>query len=202
MLMAVVALLLVTAFTVDALRLCRGFVAGLRDAVSAGQPQADDQWINSDSVDHEPRQAIEFIRLIASMTHLVGKLAWYPLSLIFLMVLARSKTFDMVDFSWPLLVVWIGLSGAVVVQMWLLRRAADETRDKILSRLRQLRMALIGQQTSPHLDARIDAAIQEIQGEDEGAFRPFSRDPLFHSLALLFGGSGSVLLLEQLIPYL
>ena len=42
--------------------------------------------------------------------------------------------------------------------------------------------------------------IAEIKNEDAGAFRPWIQDPLVQALAL--GGSGGLMLIHQLLPYM
>jgi hypothetical protein len=118
------------------------------------------------------------------------------------MILARSKVFDLIDFSWPLIVLWTAIGAGVIFATWNLRQAAEEARETILGRLRDAELGL--RQPAPAIDVRhvLRGVIQEIEREGSGAFRPFTQDPLFNALVVFFGSSGGVLLLDQLIPYM
>ncbi|MBI1313701.1 hypothetical protein GC176_20605 [bacterium] len=44
--------------------------------------------------------------------------------------------------------------------------------------------------------------IANVQREQQGAYRPIMRDPIVGSLALVFGGSGGLFLIQHFLPTL
>jgi hypothetical protein len=197
---ASVIMIALTALVLDALGLCRALIRQL------GHVEPD--WPVSQT-GTDPSRHVLTVRFIARRTHSVGKLTWYPLTLILLLVLARSKTFDLIDLSWPLLALWATIGALVILATLQFRRAASEARDAILNRLRDQMYGLHGQPRPKAAQERYQQVLErhqqvidEIEREDAGAFRPFAQDPLFASLVLFFGGSGGIVLFDQLVPYL
>jgi hypothetical protein len=191
---AVVVLALLTGFVVDALWLCRLLIRQL------GSADADlTAWKFGK---YDPRAHVATVRFIGALTHSAGGLTWHPLIVVFLMILARSKVFDLIDFSWPLILLWLVIGFGVIFVTWNLRHAADGAREAILGRLRDERLGLCPDAPARGSDKTLDEVIEEIEREGSGAFRPFTQDPLFKALLALLGGSGGVLLLDQLIPYM
>ncbi len=189
-----IVLMVVTGFVVDALWLCRLLIRQLAKA------SAD--WQVAAFPPDDPRRDVLTVRFIGRLTQSIGKLTWYPLALVLLLILARSKMFDVIDFSWSLLLLW-GMIGTLIILVTLgFRRTAIDARDSILGRLRDIRNGLHVSEAPPKAIEPIQQAIKEILREEAGAFRPFAQDPLFNSLLVFFGGSGGIVLLEQLIPYL
>jgi len=52
------------------------------------------------------------------------------------------------------------------------------------------------------LGNRLEQTIDDINDDDRGAFRSWTSDPVFSALAILFGGGGSLIAIEQLLPWM
>ncbi|HWB08936.1 MAG TPA: hypothetical protein VG826_06920 [Pirellulales bacterium] len=206
LMLAVGAMILLTFFIFDAIQLCQRFVRycaeqrpawpldckGMRQLREAKRP-----------VNEDDDQELLTLRIIARRTHEVGYLVIYPFAVLLLMIISRHQVFDLFDFPPPILIVW-GLSlGGILLFAAKLRREARRSRDKILSRLRDALSVVVARddETSRLRAKQLQLFINEVRSEEKGAFQPFVKDPIVTALAALFGGTGGIMLLEQLLPY-
>jgi hypothetical protein len=135
---------------------------------------------------------------VAELTETVGRLVKYPFMVLVLIIVSRHPAFDKLDLSWSLVALWLLVVGALLSSAYHLRTGAATARDKALGRLN----AGLSQTLAASADARagqIRQFISEIEQEQRGAFGPWTKDPLMHALAL--GGSGGLLLVQQVLPY-
>jgi hypothetical protein len=178
-------------FVADAAVLCVFFIRGLRLNASnwptrtlaayeqsTGVPAAYlDDWID--------------LQFIARRTQVIGRLVYYPFVVLSLMLLARSSFFD--DWNSPASVVIVAaLCYAIVLgSAFALRMAAEASRKQAVERLRNaiLRAKGAGPAT---LASQLEILRDRAERMDEGAFAPFSRQPLLRAVLLpllTFGGS-------------
>ncbi|HVC96905.1 MAG TPA: hypothetical protein VND64_24715 [Pirellulales bacterium] len=206
LLAAVMFMIAVTFFSFDAMQLCRRFVK----YVAAGPPDWPDHCAGMTRLkqtrhpreDDDVRELLT-VQIIAERTQVVGKLVTYPFWVLLLLILSRHPSFDFLDFPPALLVLW-GLSlGGALLWAWSLRREAGHARNEIVSRLRDSLAAASGHDDdASRLRAeQLRQFISDVRREDRGAFRPFMQDPIVTALATLLGGTGGVMLIEQLLPY-
>jgi len=196
----------VTFFSFDAMQLCRRFVK----YVAAGPPNWPDNCAGMTRLkqtrhpreDDDVRELLT-VQIIVERTQVVGKLVTYPFWVLLLLIISRHPSFDFLDFPPALLVIW-GLSlGGALLWAWSLRREAGHARNEIVSRLRDSLAAASGHDDdASRLRAeQLRQFIADVRREDRGAFRPFMQDPIVTALATLLGGTGGVMLIEQLLPY-
>jgi hypothetical protein len=138
------------------------------------------------------------IDVIAELTYTVGKLVNYPFMILFLMIVARHPMFDNFELSWPLVLVWGLIAAALLYAAHDLRRSAAKARTKVLVRLRSALSAALAAKQGERSE-QIRQYITEVEREARGAFRPWLEDPLVQALA--WGGTGSAVLIQQLLPY-
>jgi hypothetical protein len=142
--------------------------------------------------------------VIAEFTDMVGKLVKFPLIVLFLIIAARHPAFDKLDPSWSLVCLWALVVGGMLLSTYRLRSDAAKVRDQALGRMQDALSTTANPTASPEKAKsraeQLGQYMAEIQQEDRGAFSPWTHDPLIQTLAL--GGSGGLLLLQQLLPYL
>ena len=138
------------------------------------------------------------IQVIARHSVAIGRLVYAPVIVIVLMIASRASYFD--NWAFPL-----GLSLVICVSVLYslycgatVRRSAEAARS---AALRRYQGALIQSKgaDSRQSSAQIRLLIDEIANLRVGAFVPFSQQPWVRAIALLFGGGGSLVLLEYLM---
>jgi hypothetical protein len=194
---SVIASLLLTFFVIDATSLCRRFVAALGQRSYAWR--VAHAVIGTRRLTAAPDAASELatVRIIAERTDVVSKLLLYPFCMVVLLIVARHSVFDDWDLPLSLLLSVLILLVVITVHALMLRHEAGKTRVAVLARLRRL---LVG--AADARQQQIKWVIEEVEREREGAFRPLTEDWLFKALAILFSGSGGIVLIEQLLPTL
>jgi uncharacterized membrane protein YecN with MAPEG domain len=192
----VVALTALVFFAVDATHLSQRFVVALGKRY---EPNADQQARKPLLASRKPKNSeitskeLATVRLIAERTHIVGNFILYPFTALLLFVVARNPTFDHWNFPWTLILLGTVLFLALIIHSFVLRHQAWKTRRNILERLRESLMD--GDEESRRCTKLL---IDEIERQNRGAFRPLSDDYVFRALAIPFGGTGGLLLLDQL----
>ena len=200
-------MLFVIFFVVDATVFCHQIVKALQDDVVCETEQRT-SWHRSGKVEslwaastlawyHEKfgitgrhLDAWILMDFITRRTDVVAKLIYFPFIVISLMVLSRSPFFD--NWTMPLgLIVVLGSSVLIVSGCAiLLRRSAEEARQKVLKMLSDDLIRLKGDEG--RTGQQIEAMIAQVRALHEGAFAPFSQQPFFRALLLplsTFGGS-------------
>lgn len=178
-------------FVADATLLCVFFVRGLR-LHRANWPQRTLQAFNA-STGVPPEYLDDWIDLafVARRTRVVGALVYYPFVLLSLMLLARSSFFD----DWytpPSMIVMSALSfGIVLACAFALRFSAEASRVHAVERLRDGILRARGAGNSG-LASQLELLRDRVEKLSDGAFAPYSRQPLLKAVLLpllTFGGS-------------
>jgi hypothetical protein len=157
------------------------------------QPLLSGKWPACDEVTR--------IKELSAITRTVGCSVKYPLIVIVLMIASRHPAFDLFEWSWPLAAVWGLLTLIVVANSYSLRQAASHARRKALERLRDARLFALRTTNPVGNVAQINQYISEVEAEQDGAFAPWTQDPLFRALGYFAGGVGGIQLLQQFLPY-
>ncbi|HEY4309677.1 MAG TPA: hypothetical protein VGN12_09530 [Pirellulales bacterium] len=217
-------------FMIDAMQLCRRYIRLLEQATPDWQNREfsdlmkarvfpstgdDQQSANAELTPndaeqkpsdgkHKPGDAEQLTRklftvhVIADSSHVVGKLILYPFIVVFLLFIARSPMFDYLTLGAGLITIWVLLLAGAAMASISMRVTAAHTRDGILA---QLRNELAGCSDTRQCDM-IKQTIKDIADEQQGAFRHWSSDPVFGALVILLGGGGSLVAIEQLLPWM
>jgi len=190
-------------FVVDATHLCQRFVTAFR-VQRFIWPSADLEEAATHRPCDDKNDLSEWlsIQLIAKRSQQVGKLLYYPCVAIFLMALARLHLFDRWNIPVPLIIILSLMFLALVIHSLVLRREADRARKAVLQRLREKLSEITNKSTIKRREIRrqqLIMLIEDIRNVDRGAFRPLTEDYLVRALAIPFGGTGWLLLLEQLL---
>lgn len=140
------------------------------------------------------------IELIATRTEVVGGLIYYPFVLITLMIVSRISLFD--NWTWPagLFIVIAGNGGYAAWSAWMLRRAAENARQRALKNLNAILIARTADGEGGEAEAQTAReTIAMIKAEERGAFAAISHHPLVGALLLPSGGVG-IWALTQYLP--
>ncbi len=132
---SIIVFIFLTAYVLDATRLCKRFVDVLAGSSTKWPGPLLIKWAAKLKIDQQYLDEWLDIRFIAKISEVVGRLIWYPFLVLFLLIVSRNPYFD--NFDWPLS-LWLifGLNSAFVMcSAILLRRAAKRAREKELERL-------------------------------------------------------------------
>ena len=190
-------LVVLTFFVVDATLLCRWFV----EALSARETRWPEPLLtrHSQERNQDPGHLPEWLdmRLIVDRTKVVGQLIYYPFLILLVLIAARSSYFDHWDRPMSVVLMYgIVCLFAVYCAITLLQ-AAEKTRRNELSFLRKKLLVAKGHDDRKRLE-QLKQVNEEIEELQEGAFAPFTQQPLVRALLLVPGGTGVLSLAELL----
>ncbi|MHC4645312.1 MAG: hypothetical protein ACYTBJ_07410 [Planctomycetota bacterium] len=134
------------------------------------------------------------IKLIARRTQAVGKLIYYPFIVLLIMLVSRSRFFD--NWNWPIgLIVIFTLNTSFALYCAIrMRRSAEKARREAIEKLQE---QLIRVQGRPGGRAeKIRTMIEQIRSIKQGAFSPFSENPVIGAILIPSGGMTLLALLE------
>lgn len=196
-------------FVVDAIRLCKHladqFVShtiwpaatanrersglGLKTPVPNDPAKGDptvDSWLD--------------IKFFAEFSRPVADLIYYPFLILALIIAARSTFFDNWETPAGLVIVFIISFGFAMYCAVALRLAAEKIRRFNLGVLCNLFIAAKGDEQSRAAADQLELLIRRIEGIHDGAFAPFSQQPVFRALIMPLS-AGSLGLLEYLSSF-
>lgn len=197
---AVVAMTFLVFGVVDATWFCVRFVKELR-LQGANWPQRTLQHFRALMGPLPPRLLDHWIDLqfAARRTRVVTRLIYYPFIVLSLLLVARHRAFD--DWELPWLLIGMGLLSLAIVLACAvaLRRAVEQSRQAALREVDQamLRVAAPGA-TEPVATPQLQWLRREIEALREGAFAPFSQQPLLKAVLLPFATLGGTAVLDYL----
>ena len=125
------------------------------------------------------------LRLIARRTSWVSGFIWYP-SLVIAGMFAATFTFEYGRYHFesnP--VIFIASIGLIVAAVVLLRQGAESWRADVLQRLDHDRLALLAAKPArPEAVAELEVLVDLVTGLRDGAFAPYSEQPLVKAVLL------------------
>jgi hypothetical protein len=176
----------------DALLLTRSFMLALakdkpgwRDTVLRAHAQKlaldepwTEMWLN--------------LRLIAWRTGRVSSLIWYPsLMLAAMAVAALTVEFGQLGFASNPIALIIS-AGFIVGAAVMLRRAAEAWRSDVIFRLDDGRLAALGTPDAKPGADQLDRLVERVRSLSDGAFAPYSQQPLVRAVlvpAITYGAT-------------
>jgi hypothetical protein len=139
------------------------------------------------------------IKFVAHYTKAVGKLISYPFIVLLIMLVARNPYFDNWDFPISLVIVFLlNLTYALWCAM-MLRREAENTRRVALRRLQNDLVEATGVGDECRTK-QLEAMIEQVKSIREGAYSPFTENPVLHAILIPSGGISLLTLLKFLPP--
>jgi hypothetical protein len=259
--LAVAALVGMTFYVADAVRLCEAFCRQLCGRSTPWETPKSRELANDRGLDQRHFNELLDINVVAARTEAVGSVVFYPFVLLTLMFLARSRVFDRWEWPVPLVLIFLVVLGYAIWSVAALRRAAIRARRDALDRLQQALVSAKAESARGEADAgdggdrdsrprdgietmvlmlsaaattaspapggdqaqgngksaaresaaavdakpalsakarvaQLEDVIAEISEIRRGAFAPLAQHPLIAGLAVVFGGTGAVKLME------
>ena len=195
-------------YAADAVRICKSFVKHLASAKSdwdeetverfvAAEGKAPPKLMDQLKKDNYLRDYID-MRLIAERTEVVSSIIYYPFLVLLLLIVARSPLFDNWVWHLPILALLGFSAGIIVLSAHLLSAAAEEAREV---GLRRMNIALLKAKVAEDKIATdlLTHAIEAVRNAAEGAYRPFTQQPIVRALLIPFGGYGGLAIVEYLL---
>lgn len=135
-------------------------------------------------------------QLIVRTTQRIQSLIYLPFVSIFVLVLARSNFFSIMDFPLPIVLI-IGFALTYLLySARLLRKSAEEMHAGVLKNYEDLQST---PSWPPVNTEQIDRLMSRIRNTNTGVFAPFVQQPALQALLLPFGGYGGVQIIEYLV---
>ncbi|MDX8405669.1 MAG: hypothetical protein R8K50_05895, partial [Mariprofundus sp.] len=199
----VIILLCILAYTflifsvIDATMLCRRFIHRLiySDPIWPFMQEGDEKQRSPALI---CRREWSAIKLIGKRTESISRLVYYPIFVALLLIASRSTYFD----NWNLPVgLALVISASVLLVIGcaiLLRRSARFARESALGKIRRQKEDLIQQdfQLDGGAVKHVEFYENQVANIRDGAFLPIPEQPWVKAITLLFGGGGSLLMLE------
>jgi len=136
------------------------------------------------------------VELVGAATAPVGNLVWHPILVLIVIAVSRLPLFDAWNLPVPLLVV-MGLALTyAVTSAWRLRRAAEAVRSNAIRKLTEELRRLRDQPDTDSQIKRVEEMLREVRATEEGAFRPFSRQPVVQAILTLISSLTGIAVLQ------
>ena len=135
------------------------------------------------------------LEFIALRTKAMSTIIYYPFAAIALMIASRSKIFDNFSESVPILATTAAGIAITIGCSIALSRAAETSRKAAIARLNEQITAANGA-ANAGLVAQLSTLLTRVQALDEGAFTPWSQQPLTRALLLPIASYGGTAWLE------
>jgi hypothetical protein len=223
-----VLLSLLTFLVVDATRLCRRYIkfvscAQVRcyapaetakggSATIEGRNAGPDQQSkgpNSENLSEIMEYKTQWCRigLIAKRTRNVIGMILYPFLVMFLIVLARLSYFDNWNLPLGLALVYLVIAAYAAHCAIALRRAAEQARERAINKLNyallegdeKVQSKMLLPEENKLIAEEIKLTIEHIKSIREGAFQPWSQQPVIKALLFPLGGGLGLALTEYLL---
>lgn len=136
------------------------------------------------------------VHLIARVSRPVGDLVWYPVLVLVILAFGRHSVFDAWDFPPALMIVMLIALLYVVGCAWTLRSAAERVRKTAIRNLSLARLRAQGGQGKDACIGQLDSLLKAVSDEREGAFRPFSQQPVVQALLTLASSVSGLALIQ------
>ncbi len=136
---------------------------------------------------------------VSKRTKCVTTFIYYPFLIIALLVVSRSRLFANYGLSVPD-VITMGIALLIVSGCAIaLRLSAEALRARALRRLNDRIMAARQSQDGERLAGQLELLLRRVEELRDGAFTPFSQQPVVRAMLLPLGSFGGTALLEYLL---
>jgi len=195
-----VAMVGLTFFVVDATRLCEVFARKLSDEATPWPLRFRRRYAHKRNMNAEDVGELLDIEVLSIQTDAVGRLIFYPFTVIFILLLARMNLFDRWDWPISMLVVYGLIIIFAVLAAAMLRRSAERARGQALERLNKKLLEFRG--SGGIAAARVEQIlliIETIKNNKRGAFASMAERPLIQAIMIPAGGLSAVGVLNLLL---
>jgi hypothetical protein len=194
------ALLILIFFVADATWLCWKIIKAFRTETAVVWPPRTLQEF-SGRFDLPKPFLDDWIDLVfvSKRTKCITTLCYYPFLIIALMFVSRSPLFANYGRPIPDLIA-LGIGVLIVTACAVaLRWSAEESRAKARRRLSESLILARGAEDGGRRASQLETLLRRVEELREGAFSPFSQQPMVRAMLLPLGGIGGTALLEYLL---
>jgi hypothetical protein len=193
---AVVALLMLTFYVVDAIQLNSNFIRIFTRGLTRWAPRVSQETGRIPPLTDAELSRYHDIVFVADRTQVVARLIWYPVVVLTLLFVARSSYFD--NWTWPINLVLIFVLNAAwaLGSAFFLRHAAERLRETAIEDLQRHRFASYRDTDKREM---FDELIPEIRALKKGAFAPLSEQPFIRAILYPSGGIGLIAVAQRLL---
>ena len=199
-----VSVILVIYLTTDAMQVCQVFIRALARFDVVWPRDEDHEIYGKMKLDKMVYDRLHCIDMIMYRTEMITPTIILPFALVFFLLVARSTLFDRWEWSGPLVAIYVGLSGYLLVRALLMQREAEQARDRIVKRLQRRKNSLRGVYSDKpavlsNQISQVDSVIEYILNVRRGAFVPWLRHPIVQAIFLPFSGFGALAMLDAFL---
>jgi hypothetical protein len=196
LLLSVISMIVLIFFVADATRLSLTLIHNLKEPKTHWPKELVELYGESKG-SHGLAEWLD-IKFIASHTEAVGKLIYFPFIVLLVMFVARNRYFDNWNFPISLIILFLLNATYALCCACMLRHEAEKTRRVALDRLQKERVEAMGCDDES-LTRQLGAMIEEIESIRQGAYSPFTANPVLHAILIPSGGISLVTLLRFLV---
>jgi hypothetical protein len=184
-------------FIFDATLFCLLFVNKLRRAQTQWPPTT--AAVYKGDLRLQTKLVHDWIDLdfVAKRTHCIGSLIYYPFVLIALLIVSRSRVFADYPPSLTILIAQgISLSvvfGCAFMLWWSAKAARDTAKQHLTDGIIRAK----DKEGNVYLAGQLEALLNRVDQLNDGAFRPFSQQPLVRALLFPLSSAGGIALIEN-----
>jgi hypothetical protein len=193
-------------FVADATLFCVRFVKEIKCVKSEWPPWILEKYQKEMNVNRAFLDQWVDLQFIAKRTACVGGVVYYPFIILALLIISRSSVFDLSPPNVPMLIMMV-LGFAVVISCaiglsWSASDAREIAREEMLAHVVAMKGGGLATPAAPRAKPdQLEMVIRKIDDLREGAFTPFTEQPVIKALLWPLGGIGSAALLNLfLIP--
>lgn len=212
-----VSMIILIFFVVDATKLSINFVRNLKNPITIWPEKLINSFsfkekntkksstktgrgakFSEDSLGHIHKKALAEwldIKFIASHTEAVGKLIYYPFFILLIMFVARSRYFDNWDLPILLIIIYLLNATFALCCGCMLRREAEKTRNIAMSRLGEY-LVTAKAACDDCCSKQIETMMEQVKSIRQGAYSPFTENPVLHAILIPSGGLSLLTLLR------
>jgi len=201
-----IAMLFLIFFVADATLLCWSIVKAFRTEKNIWPPETVQEFRKRLALRRPSLKPVldDWIALtfVSERTKCITTLIYYPFAIIALLVVSRSRLFANYAGSVPILIV-IGLSVLIVISCAVaLNWSAEASRAKARQRLSDEIVKARDSKDEGRLASQLETMLRRVEELRDGAFSPFSQQPVVRAILLPLGSFGGTQLLEYLRAFL
>lgn len=191
-----VAMMVLTFYVVDAIRLTSNFIRILTRGVTEWEPRVSDNSGRIPPLTEKELARYHDIFFVARRTEVIAPLIWYPLIVLAIMFVARSSFFD--HWTWPISLILIFTLNATwaLGSAIFLRRSAEQLRGAAIGQLQWLRVKNYAVAEKRQM---FDELITEVRAVKKGAFAPLTEQPFIRAIIYPSGGIGLLAVGQRLL---
>jgi hypothetical protein len=193
MVLAAISIMLLNFYVGDAARICKLFAQKLANGYTVWPRQLQKQWAGRIGMPGRHLSEYLDVMILAQRTDAIMHLLYYPFVVLTLMIAARNQYFANWDWPLPLLIVFAAHLLYAIYQYAALRNAAEDVRQRAI---KLIKIRIIRYSKNEELHRKLEDMLQEVIDIQNGAFSPFTRNPVVGAVLIPFAGFAGWMLIQ------